>query len=184
MKQALEETDETVGPLSIRFRTKYQTHYQLLQLLRKKKILIKMSRHLLLVMIVRLKRIFQALTRSILRTLSLLYAIIILIIIVYHQGVHYIQVIDPSVNFHYEAIPRHLQERNEPYFVPLENRILTNEYWINAENRLVYRYTPYVPTINDLNQIKLGTCNILYKWITQQLQHFENNRIDLMKTKD
>ena len=77
----------------------------------------------------------------------------------------------PNLAFHHEQLNQQINNQREPLFSPFEVRISAQSYWTKSERQRVYRREPYVPTINDINAIINGACNISIEWINCQI-HF------------
>ena len=74
----------------------------------------------------------------------------------------------PEHAFHYES---HSSSHNQPrkeYFLPLEKRAVSNDYWLNADNIEVPLRLPFRPTQNDLDLIADHNCKIPLEWLIRQ----------------
>ena len=91
--------------------------------------------------------------------------------------------LNPSLEFHYEQA-RHFNDQRETPFTPHERCVATPHYWTNVEQRSTYRKEPFVPTLNDINAIINGACNIPLEWLNRQVNFMKSHQRDMMKFND
>ena len=96
---------------------------------------------------------------------------------------HRIVELNPGLDFHHERSKRQ-HGQTEQLFTPLEQRVSAPNYWTNVEQRRVHRKEPYVPTLNDLNAIINGACNIPPEWLNRQVRLIRSHQRDKAKSND
>ena len=89
-----------------------------------------------------------------------------------------------NLEFHHEQMNQYANVPREPLFSPLELRISAPSYWTNAERQRVYRREPFVPTINDVNALVNGACNVSIEWINRQIHFMKSHQRDMVKSND
>ena len=90
--------------------------------------------------------------------------------------------LNPSLHFHHEQAQQ-INDQSE-VLTPLKLRVAAPNYWTNVERQRTYRREPFVPTLNDVNAIIDGACNIPLEWLNRQVHFMKSHQQDMMKSND